>query len=450
MSQLTASYKEIWKLSWPILIGNVAYMLISVFDTAFMGRVGVVEQGAIGLSAQFYMILFMIGYSFTKGTQILIAKREGERRYLRVGIIFDNSMIFLTLLGILIFIIFYFFSGTLLGWIISDPATHKAATIYLQTRSWGAILSFYGSVFIAYYSGINRTNILAASVVTMSLFNIALNYVLIFGKLGMPAMGIKGAAIASNLAEGIALVIMIYGLWRQKLRPKHQMFKFTRFERRLVREMTNISVPLIAQHIIGLGAWLLFFVFIEKMGKLELASANVVKQIYMFFGIPTYAFTTAANTVIGNLHGQGKSEEIYPALKRLIYLSLLFSIGLGIILVLFPKPFILIFNDDAALIEVSRLSLNVSVVALFCFAIATILFNAIVSLGLTKVSLLIEVVTILIYLAYIYMMFEVLHVSLPVAWTSEIVYWLGIGGFSFLYLYRGTWKKLFIPKSSGK
>lgn len=422
-------------------------MMVSVFDTAFMGRVGTVEQGAIGLAAQFYMILFMIGFSFTKGAQILIAKREGERRYLRVGIIVDNAIIFLTVLGLLLFLTFHFFSKQLLSLVISNPETLEAGAIYLKNRAWGALLSFYGSIFIAYYSGINRTRILAVSVVSMSIFNIVMNYLLIFGKFGFPELGIKGAAIASNLAEGVALICLLSGIWFQKLQRKHQMFKFTRFERKLVKEMTNISVPLIAQHIIGLGAWLLFFAFIEKMGALELASANVVKQVYMFFGIPTYAFTTATNTIIGNLHGQGKSESVIPALKRIIYMGLGISGVLGLIIVLMPQPFILVFTNEEALFDISRQSMYVAVVALLFFSVATILFNAIVSMGQTKVSLLIEAITIVVYLCFIYYLFEIAHASLPVVWTSELVYWTGIGGLSWLYLRKGKWRALFVPKS---
>jgi Na+-driven multidrug efflux pump len=80
LSLLDSTYKSIWKIAFPIIIGSFAQSIISVTDTAFMGRIGATEQAAIGLVSIYYLILFMIGFSYTKGTQIFVARRTGERR----------------------------------------------------------------------------------------------------------------------------------------------------------------------------------------------------------------------------------------------------------------------------------------------------------------------------------------------------------------------------------
>ena len=90
--QLQGTYRQILRIALPIIISSLAQNIISVTDTAFMGRVGETELAAIGYISLFYLVLFMIGFSFTKGTQILIARRAGEGKKERIGEVVDNKI----------------------------------------------------------------------------------------------------------------------------------------------------------------------------------------------------------------------------------------------------------------------------------------------------------------------------------------------------------------------
>ena len=443
MSKFRGTYGEIWRIAYPLIIGNIAHTLIAVADTAFMGRVGQTEQATIGYISMFYVIMFMIGYAYTKGTQILIARKEGEGNSEQVGVIVDNALYILSALALVIFVIVLLFSVQLLDIFIKSESVLAASCDFLDYRIYGLFFTFSGSVFLAYYSGIGRTLILPYAVGIMAALNIGLNYVLIFGKLGFPEMGIAGAGLASTISEAVALIIMLVWIFYRKLHRKHGLFKCKKLNLPIISVMSDLSLPLVAQHLIGLGAWFVFFTLIEKMGEKELAISNVVKMIYMFFSIPTYGLATSTNTVISNIVGQRWTKGVYPALNRILIVSLIFSVASAIIIFIFPELLLKVFSEDSLLIQDSIMPLYVAGIAILIYSAATVVFNCIVSIGSTKVSLIIETCGIFFYLLFVLWAFKIAHASLTVVWMSEWFYWILIALFSIAFLKSSNWQKKF-------
>ncbi|NNF02225.1 MAG: MATE family efflux transporter [Bacteroidia bacterium] len=441
MSQLQATYKEIWALAFPLILGNIAQTMIAVSDTAFMGRVGSTELAAIGYVSLFYLILFMLGFSYTKGSQILIARKMGEKEIHKVGLVVDNTFVVLSTLAIFIILLLQFFSDDFFGLILNDQAVIDSCLEFLTIRKFGLLFSFAGAIMLAYYMGIAKTIHLAIAIFTMSAINIILNYILIFGKFGAPALGIAGAAWASNIAEACALLLMIGIAIFNKWHILHNLFTFKKITPGIIRTISNISFPLLLQSLFGLGGWFIFFTLIEKLGERALAISNVVKMIYMFVGIPTFGFATATNTIVSNVYGQKRYDEIFSVLKRIIIMSSLFALSLMAILFLFPKQILFVFTNDAELIKEALPSLHAITIALLFYSVSTVYFNGIVSIGRVKVSLLIESTVISLYLVYIYIVFYKLPTTLFLAWTSEWFYWSLIAIISFLYLRFGGWSK---------
>lgn len=437
---LTYSYTDILKIALPLAVGNMAYTLIAVFDVYFMKEVGVAEQGAIGYAGLVYSFLFMVGFAYTKGSQILVAGRRGGNREQKIGEVVNSSIAVLLLFALIIFLAITFRGRTTLGFLFQDKEVIDAAVEYLNIRRWAFFFSFTGAVFIAYYSGIERTYILAAAIVTMSFLNILLNYVLIFGKLGFPALGIRGAAWASNIAEIVSLLILLAGTLRRKRIARHGLFLLTGLSRRVISEISRLSFPLVIQSLIGLGAWLIFFTMIENyMGQEALASSQVVRSIYMLLGVSTFAFASSTHSVVGNLSGAGKIDEIIPSIKRIALLSVALIALFTLPVFLIPTK-ILSFFAEPPIVKLSMASTMVALGALFIYAVATVIFNGIVAVGKTYVSLSIEFATITFYSLFLYILFHNEPPSLAVAWLTEWLYWGAIGLLSLFYFKWGNWQ----------
>jgi putative MATE family efflux protein len=273
------------------------------------------------------------------------------------------------------------------------------------------------------------------------LVNVILDYVLIFGHFGFPEMGVKGAALASVISEGCAfLFFVIYTLKKVDLN-KYELFGFKRFDSSVLSRMFNVSFPIMLQNFLSLSSWFIFFMIIEKMGEEELAISHIVRSIYMVLMIPLFGFSNATNTLVSNLIGEGRSNEILAMIKKIIWMSLGFTFILSFISFFIPEYLTSFYTNDVGLISRTVETLHVINFTMFFFCISFILFNGVTGTGNTRTSMLIEATNIVIYLSSAYFIAIILKSSLPVVWASEFIYFGFLGLFSYLYLKYGNWKK---------
>ena len=431
MSQLQATYKEIWRIGYPLMLGNIAWALIGMFDTIFMGWIpgqhqAEVAQGAIGAISILYSIFFMIGFGYTRGTQILIARRMGEGKPKRVGEIINNTIIIMLVSSLVLFFSVQLFADQFLNWKMSDKEVIAASELFLKYRIWGVMASFVSCVFISFYSGIGQTGVLTVSVGLMSLLNIGLNYVLVFGKFGAPAMGIAGSGLASSIAEWFSVVVMIGGVFIKNRRAQYYLFHIRRVNFPLIWHMTKVSTPLVLQSVIANGAWFIFFTYIEKLGQDKLDISSILRQLLLIIGIPAWALGSVTNTIVSNLAGQNKFEDVRMAIRRISLVSTCLVVGQCIIMLAFPRVVLQLFMpNNPALIEQTIPSLWVVTGALTLMSFSVIIFNGVVSEGdTTHQALYIEILAVIVYCTYFTFIFHIQGVDLPLVWTAEWVYWI--------------------------
>ncbi len=208
------SFKSIWRITFPILVALVMEELLGMTDTAFLGRVGEVELGASAIAGVYFNILYMLGFGFSIGVQIIIGRRNGEayetgKGFETIGRVFWQGVWFLAGLSIVTSILSYFFSPPLLHSILKSENIYNASVTYVNWRVPGLLFAFMTALFRAFYVGTWETACLTLNSIILVASNILLDWVLIFGHWGAPALGIQGAAMASTIAEGISMVFFI-------------------------------------------------------------------------------------------------------------------------------------------------------------------------------------------------------------------------------------------------
>jgi len=182
--KLEATYRQIWSIAYPIMLSSIAQNLINVTDTIFLGRVGEIELGAIGLVGVFFYSFMMIGFGFSKGAQITIARRAGENNLSVIGSIMSNLIYIMLFFSIVIFFLLHWYSPAILAHFVDSKLVFDASLDYLKYRNFSIFSGFLGFVFIAFYTGIGQTRIIILSTIILASINVVLNYSLIFGKWG--------------------------------------------------------------------------------------------------------------------------------------------------------------------------------------------------------------------------------------------------------------------------
>jgi putative MATE family efflux protein len=420
----------------------LAQNVVNVTDTAFLGRVGEVELGASAIAGVFYIAIFMVGFGFSMGSQILIGHRNGEKRFADIGKIFNNGMLFNLLLATLIFVLSMFLMSPILKLIVESENIYSASMDYLNWRIWGLFFSFANVMFRALYVGIANTKVLSISSILTAIANVVFDYVLIFGKFGFPEMGIKGAAIASAVAELVTTAYLVLYTFNKKGVKKYNLFQFSKIDFIVIKKTFDISVFIMFQYFISVSTWFLFFIFIERTGERPLAVSNITRSIYMLLMIPASALGTTVSTMVSNLIGEGRNTEVLGFLKKMIKINLIISAPFVVAGFFFPEFLIKVYTSNSDLISSTVPVVRLVSFSLLVFGTGILLFNSVSATGNTRIAFIFELSVLFFYVIYTYCTTVVFPMQVTVVWGAEYLYWGLIATLSYVYLKYGNWKNI--------
>ena len=435
------SYKQIWTISYPILISLIMEQMIGMTDTAFLGRVGEIELGASAIAGVYYLAIFMMAFGFSIGAQILIARRNGEGNYKEIGPIFYQGIYFLLAMAVILFTFFIVFSPYILKNIISSPHIYDAAESYIHWRVYGFFFSFIMVMFRAFFVGTTQTKTLTLNSIVMVLSNVVFNYILIFGKFGFPQLGIAGAAIGSSLAEMVSVIFFIIYTWKRIDCRKYALNILPKFQGKTLKRILNVSVWTMIQNFVSLSTWFMFFLFVEHLGERSLAIANIIRNVS---GIPfmiAMAFASTCGSLVSNLIGAGDKDCVAGTIRQHIRIAYLFTLPLALFFALFPKLILGIYTDIPDLQDAAVHSLWVMCSAYLLLVPANVYFQAVSGTGNTRTALVMELITLVFYVAYITYIILYLKLDVALCWTSEMVYSIFILLLCWWYIKGGRWQE---------
>lgn len=437
------SNREILKITFPVLVSLLMEQLVGLTDTVYLGHYGDgrTELAASALAGVFYLMVFMLGFGFSVGAQVLIARRNGEGRLREIGPLFMQGSLFLLVLAGALFVLSRLCAGGFFALLIESEPVRRAAVDYLDWRVYGFFFSFVGAMFRALCVGTTRTRILTANSVVMVLTNVVLNYLLIFGRCGLPELGIAGAAIASVASEAVSvLFFVLYTRLRFDWR-RYRLFRFGGVDFRLLGHILGVSVWIMLQEGMAFLSWFLFFVCIERLGTEQLAVTNMVRSIGSVVFLFVNAFASTASSLVSNLIGAGRAEEVRPLCRRMTRLCFSFVVPLALLIALFPERVLGFYSDDDALIACGVPSLRVMLSTYVLCVPAFIAQFAVSGTGHTRVTLGIVLTAILFYMAYTFWLTLVLRADVALCWTTDHLYYLVTLLLSVLYLRSGRWRR---------
>lgn len=432
--------KEIWRVTYPIFLGLLAQNVINVTDTAFLGRVGEVALGAAAMGGLLYICVYTIAFGFSVGSQILIARRNGEGNYRAVGPIMWQGTAFSFGMAVCLLILMYFSAAPLIRLLITSDSIYGATYEFFTWRIWGFLFAFVNVMFRGLYIGITRTKVLTMNAVVMALVNVVLDYALVFGELGLPEMGVRGAALASVIAEASSLIFfLLYTYYKVDLK-KYGLNRFGQFDLSMVLRILRISCFTMVQYFLAMAIWFVFFMALERLGQRQLAVANIVRSVYVVLLIPVQALSTTANTLVSNLIGAGGSSGVVTLLHKISRMSFLIMVVCVGLCVVFPGSILSVYTNEEALLVESVSALYVVCGAMLIASLANVYFNGISGTGNTQAALVLEVFVQVFYALYIIVVGMVIQAPVDVCFTTEVIYYVLMLGSSLIYLKKAKWQ----------
>ncbi len=438
--RLNTSYRQILLMALPISLAMLVPQINFITNNVFLSGLGEQALASAGITGVYYLIFAVIGNGLNNGLQALIARRAGQNLPKEIGQLFFHGVWVALAIAFLGILATYTFAPMILRATIHNQEVAETVIRFLLIRIWGLPFLYLYVMRNAFLVGTNQTRFLVWGTMSEALTNIFLDYSFIYGHFGMPSLGFDGAAYASIIAEAtgllvIYLVIHLNGLHRKFAFFEQTQLSFTTFKLILIQ-----SAPLIAQFAISIITWEYFYILIEHHGERALAISNTMRNIFGVAGIFSWAFAATTNSMVSNIIGQGREEEVLPLIRKIVKISFSCSFAMVVALNLFPMAFLSFYGQGESFIAEAVPVVRVVSVALLMMSFSVVWLNAVTGSGNTVVNLSIELVTITLYSLYVYFVLEYYHLPITWGWGSEWVYWMSMFSMAFLYIRSGRWK----------
>lgn len=438
--KLQTGYRQILGMALPITLAMLVPQINFITNNIFLGGLGESELASAGITGVYYLIFAVIGNGLNNGVQALIARRAGQNLPKEIGKIFLHGVwvaLGIALIGISVT---YLFAPSVLRFAIHDDRIASQCINFLLIRIWGLPLLYLYVMRNALLVGTNQTRLLVWGTLAEALTNIFLDYSLIYGHFGFPELGFNGAAYASIVAEGTGLFVIYLVIRFRGIHKSFGFFDETAVDRGVIKLILIQSSPLILQYCISVMSWEYFYILIEHHGARALAISNTMRNIFGLFGIFSWAFASTTNTMVSNIIGQERQDEVVPLIRRITTMSFGISVLIFTLLSIWPEWFLAFYGQGKEFIDDAIPVVHIVSVALLCMSFATVWLNAVTGTGNTLVNLSIEFVTIIIYCIYVYFVLEYWNLSITWGWASELVYWMSMFTMSFFYIKSGRWR----------
>lgn len=319
-------YIRILKVAFPIALQQVIFTSVNFVDTLMMGMLGEVAIASVGLSNQFFFLYNLILFGLVSGGAIFFSqywgKKDEEGLSSSVAITLISSIVF----SIPFFLLSFFAPKMVLRFFTPDIAVIEAGINYLKIIAFSYPLFAITMVFSFMLRSIRKVHLpLIITIIELS-SNIFLNYILIFGKLGFPALGIKGAAIGTFIARLIGSTVTVVIVYSRKL-PGRAYFRHVKnLTPKFLKNFFHYTIPTMANELAWSLGITMYSVVYAHMSTSVIAAQRVMSTIEGFATSVTFSIANAASVIIGNILGSSQFDEAYCTSKKALKLAEIISV----------------------------------------------------------------------------------------------------------------------------
>ena len=343
--------QRILTLALPIVGGMLSQNLLNVVDTAMVGFLGNAALAAVGLGSFVVFMCQALILGISTGVQTLAARKKGEGQIDRAAKILNTALLLVLVAAPVLSVILIQLAEPLYPFLNKDASVIEQGVPYLEWRLAATVFVGMNFAFRGYWNALDLSRLYMKTLIIMHACNIFLNYVLIFGNFGSPALGVTGAGMASAISMAIGTAIYFYlGL----AHARKDGFLRGLATRQETRSLIRISGPSSLQQLFFAAGFVAIFWIIGKVGTTELAAANVLITVTLFAILPGLGLGLACTTLVSQALGRGDREDAYRWAWDVAKVTVVVMTVLGLPMWLIPDLVSSIFIHDAATRDVAR------------------------------------------------------------------------------------------------
>jgi len=404
--------KAIWAIALPIMGGMMSQNVLNLVDIAMVGRLGDAALAATGIGgfANYLAIAFIIGLS--AGVQALAARRLGEGRDAETAVPLNGGLFLSLLLGIPLCAALYLATPWAFAYLTEDPAVAELGAPYLQVRLLAMVAVGMNFSFRGYWSAVHLTGFYLRTLLVMHAVNIFLNWVLIFGNLGAPELGVYGAGLATTGSLYLGTLIYFAFAWRHA-RDKGFLDRIP--ARATLWKQFRLSLPASLQQVFFAAGLVALVWIVGRIGTAEVAAVNVLMTFHITALLPAFGVALACTTLVGNALGRKDVEDAARWGWDCAALTLVYGAVLTVVLLVFAEPLLAAFLTNEETRALAYWPMIVWALMLGFDCAGMVLMNGLIGAGDTRRALWISVLAQWVFF-------------LPLAWVVGPVLGFGLLG----------------------
>lgn len=435
--------KSTLTVAWPSVLESFFVNLASMVDTIMVGSLGSYAIAAVGLTTQPKMLGLAVFLSLNVAVSAIVARRKGAGDRESANRVVRMALLITLILTAMISLLFVGLAGPIVRLVGSQPDTHEYAVEYLQIIMGCQGFSTVSLVLNAAQRGAGNTRIAMVTNLISNLVNVIFNYLLIGGNLGFPALGVRGAAIATVLGTVCACVLSLISVLRKSSFVCLGYVKGWIADRISVKSIGNVwSSSLVEQVCLRIG-FLLFSMTVAHLGTIELASHQIgMNMMSMSFSFGD-GLSVASVTLIGQSLGRQRPDmaKIYGNVCQKI--GFLCACVMGVVYFFFGGDIFLLYTDDPVILNYGAMIMRILSVILFMQIEQVVLFGCLRGAGDTRFTALVSLISVTCIRPGIsWLLCYPLGLGLMGAWfgtaCDQFVRFL----LTFLRFRKGNWTKL--------
>ena len=407
----------------PISLGSLVQFLVVLTDNFFLSRAGETEINGAGNAGLVYLTFTMVIMGGSVGIQILVARFKGQGQPQQMAQAFRTGRLCLGALSVLLAAIVLGINA-LGGWklLLTNPNVQAVFEPFLGIRAWGLLPFALLMAVEADWIGQARTRPILALALLMASTNMVLDAMWVEGWWGGTAMGARGAAYASFVAESVGAVFAWF--WASRRTHPEAFMGWAARNHAMERQWWRLSAPVMGQFGMTIATWASFFFFVERVGMMELKVSHLTRNAFMLAFVICSGLGQTTRTVVSTLLGEGRRDALRPAVLKLLALSYggVWLLTHGYIF--YPDWIASHFFDDTTGLSAMSATLGTAFVALQFYAMSSILISVLQGAGFTKHVFAIEFVSVGIYVVVAYALTLVWTQPIDVIWRADWVYFL--------------------------
>ena len=434
--------KAVFLLSVPMVLEMMMESIFFLVDAYFVSSLGANAIATVGLTESVVTLVYAIAIGLSMGVTAIVARRIGEKNIPGASQAAVQSIILGTAVAMVISVIGILFPEEILSLMGGEPDLIAEGSGYTQILLGGNVTIMLLFLINAIFRGAGDASVAMKVLIFSNLLNIALDPILIFGWGPIPAYGVQGAAIATTIGRGSAvllqLLILFMGWSKIKVGLKDVVLRT-----KVMMNLIMVSIGGIGQFIIGTSSWVFLMRIMAEFGSEVLAGYTIAIRVLMFTLMPSWGMSNAAATLVGQNLGAGKPKRAESSVWKTAKYNAWFMVIVSLFYLCFAEFILKIFSDNPNVIENGALSLRVIAAGYVFYAYGMVIVQAFNGAGDTKTPTIINFFCFWIfqlpfaYAAALYFELGVLGVLLAITFAEVL-----IAIISIIWFKKGHWKKV--------